>query len=127
MRNYSTISDLPATSDYLKSVIKELDLNPVYVFENLGVETTRQNVLKSTMGLSGIYMILNKTTGDYYIGSAATNRFYARFSNHLIYFRGNKIVKAAVKKYGLDNFAFLILELYPNIVTKENNKELLDL
>ena len=127
MRNYSTISDLPATSDYLKSVIKELDLNPVYVFENLRVETTRQNVLKSTMGLSGIYMILNKTTGDYYIGSAATNRFYARFSNHLIYFRGSKIVKAAVKKYGLDNFAFLILELYPNIVTKENNKELLDL
>lgn len=127
VRNYSTISDLPATSDYLKSVIKELDLNPVYVFENLGVETTRQNVLKSTMGLSGIYMILNKTTGDYYIGSAATNRFYARFSNHLIYFRGSKIVKAAVKKYGLDNFAFIILELYSNIVTKENNKELLDL
>jgi group I intron endonuclease len=27
----------------------------------------------------------------------------------------------------LDNFAFIILELYPNIVTKENNKELLDL
>ena len=127
MRNYSTISDLPATSDYLKSVIKELDLNPVYVFENLGVETTRQNVLKSTMGLSGIYMILNKTTGDYYIGSAATNRFYARFSNHLIYFRGSKIVKAAVKKYGLENFSFIVLELYPDIVTKENNKELLDL
>lgn len=72
-------------------------------------------------------MIVNKITGDYYIGSAATNRFYARFSNHLIYFRGSKIVKAAVKKYGLENFAFIILELYPNIVTKENNKELLDL
>jgi len=27
----------------------------------------------------------------------------------------------------LENFAFIILELYPNIVTKENNKELLDL
>lgn len=75
MRNYSTISDLPATSDDLKTVIKELDLNSVYVFENLRVETTKQNVLKSTMGLSGIYIIINKTTGDYYIGSAATNRF----------------------------------------------------
>ena len=72
-------------------------------------------------------MIVNKITKDYYIGSAATNRFYARFSNHLIYFRGSKIVKTAVKKYKLDNFAFIILELYPNIVTKENNKELLDL
>ena len=39
----------------------------------------------------------------------------------------SKIVKSAVKKYKLDNFAFIILELYPNIVTKENNKELLDL
>jgi group I intron endonuclease len=127
VRNYSTISDSPATSGDLNIVIKELQLNPVYVFENLEVEITRQNVLKSTRGLSGIYMIINKTRGDYYVGSAATNRFYARFSNHLIYFRGSKIVKAAVKKYGLENFAFLILELYPNIVTKENNKELLDL
>ena len=39
----------------------------------------------------------------------------------------SKVVKAAVKKYNLVNFAFIILELYPNIVTKENNKELLDL
>ena len=127
VRNYNTIADLPTTSDYLNNIIKELQLNPVYVFENLVLETTRQNILKSTSGLSGIYMILNKTTGDYYIGSASTNRFYARFSNHLIYFRGSKIVKAAVKKYRLENFAFLVLELYPNLVTQENNKELLDL
>ena len=72
-------------------------------------------------------MILNKITKDYYIGSASTNRFYSRFSNHLIYFRGSKIVKSAVKKYDLKNFAFIILDLYSNIVTKENNKELLDL
>ena len=39
----------------------------------------------------------------------------------------SKIVKSAVKKYELKNFAFIILELYPNVVTKENNKELLDL
>jgi group I intron endonuclease len=72
-------------------------------------------------------MIVNKVTKDYYIGSAATNKFYGRFSNHLIHFRGNKTVKLAVKRYDLKNFAFLILELYPHIITKENNKELLDL
>ena len=99
----------------------------MYIFENLVREDIRKQILNETKGLSGIYLIVNKITKDYYIGSAATNRFYARFSNHLIYFRGSKIVKAAVKKYGLENFAFLILELYPNIVTKENNKELLDL
>ena len=39
----------------------------------------------------------------------------------------SKIVKLAIKKYDLQNFAFIVLDLYPNIVTKENNKELLDL
>nr|YP_009317070.1 GIY-YIG endonuclease [Pestalotiopsis fici]AOW71165.1 GIY-YIG endonuclease [Pestalotiopsis fici] len=72
-------------------------------------------------------MIVNKITGDYYIGSASTNRFYVRFSNHLIHFSGSKIVKLAVKKYDIENFAFLVLELYPDLITKENNKELLDL
>jgi group I intron endonuclease len=102
-------------------------LNPVYIFDNLDKDTSRKDVLKRTSNLSGIYMILNKITKDYYIGSASTNRFHARFSNHLIYFRGSKVVKAAVNKYGLNNFAFLILDLYPDVVTKENNKELLNL
>jgi len=114
-------------SERLNTILNELGLDPVYTFENLGLETTRKEILDQTKGLSGIYMIINKITKDYYIGSAATNRFYARFSNHLIYYRGSKIVKLAVKKYDLTNFAFIILELYPNIVTKENNKELLDL
>lgn len=130
LRKYSTNSSLNNSSDIsdrLKEIIKELDLNPVYIFENLNSENTRKQVLNDTRGLSGIYMIVNKTTKDYYIGSAATNRLYSRFSNHLIYFRGSKIVKLAVKKYNLENFAFLVLELYPDIVTKENNKELIDL
>src|SRR6267154_1864436 len=96
-------------------------------FKNLNLENIRKEIQNETKDLSGIYMIVNKITKDYYIGSASTNRFYPRFSNHLIYFRGSKIVKLAVKKYGLHNFAFIILDLYPNIVTKENNKELLNL
>ncbi len=115
------------TSERLNTIIKELGLNPVYIFENLNLENTRKQILNDTEGLSGIYMIVNKTTKDYYIGSAATNRFYPRFCNHIIYFRGSKIVKLAVEKYNLENFAFIILELYPNVVTKENNKELMDL
>jgi group I intron endonuclease len=111
----------------LISIITELGLSPVYLFENLDLENIRKQILNETKGLSGIYMIINKITKDYYIGSAATNRFYGRFSNHLIYFRGSKIVKLAVKKYGLNNFAFIILDLYPNIITKENNKELINL
>jgi group I intron endonuclease len=132
IRNYSTISSSNrvnelSCSDGLNIIIKELGLNSIYNFENLDSENIRKQILEKTKGLSGIYMIINKITKDYYIGSAATNKFYARFSNHLIYFRGSKIVKLAVIKYGLENFAFIILDLYPNIVTKENNKELLDL
>lgn len=126
-RRYSTYSASENISETLKTSIKELGINPVYIYENLNLEDTKNQVLKDTKGLSGIYMIFNKITKDYYIGSAATNRFYSRFSNHLIYFRGSKIVKLAIKKYKLENFAFMILELYPNIVTKENNKELMDL
>ena len=131
-KRYSTISYTNnsiefSSSDRLNSIIKELGVNPVYIFENLNLENIRKQILNDTKGLSGIYMIVNKITKDYYIGSASTNRFYARFSNHVIYFRGSKIVKSAVKKYELKNFAFIVLELYPNVVTKENNKELLDL
>lgn len=119
-------NELPC-SERLFTIIKDLGLSPVYIFENLDLENIRKEIQNETKGLSGIYMIVNKITKDYYIGSAATNRFYPRFSNHLIYFRGSKIVKSAVKKYGLNNIAFIILDLYPNIVTKQNNKELLDL
>nr|YP_009711345.1 hypothetical protein [Russula griseocarnosa] len=131
-RSYSTNASSSkgkelSCSENLITIIKELKLNPVYIFENLNLENIRKEIQNETKGLSGIYMIVNKITKDYYIGSASTNRFYPRFSNHLIYFRGSKIVKFAVKKYGLHNFAFIILDLYPNIVTKENNKELLNL
>lgn len=129
-RKYSTSSHnniVISCSEILNTIIKELGLNPVFIFENVGKENIRKQILNDTKCLSGIYMIVNKITKDYYIGSASTNRFYSRFSNHLIYFRGSKIVKLSVKKYDLKNFAFIILELYPNIVTKENNKELLDL
>nr|YP_010218649.1 hypothetical protein LK370_mgp174 [Morchella brunnea]UBU98512.1 hypothetical protein [Morchella brunnea] len=50
-----------------------------------------------------------------------------QISNHLLNFHGSKIVKLAVRKYKLPQFAFLILELFPEIVNKENNKNLLDL
>ncbi len=126
-REYSTTPPSGDKSERLANILKELRLNPVFIYEDLDSDTTRKQVLNDTRGLSGVYMILNKVTKDYYIGSASTNRLYARFSNHLIYFKGSKIVKLAVKKYELRNFAFMVLELYPNIIDKKNNRELLDL
>jgi group I intron endonuclease len=122
-----TYSSTLCNNNLLDTFLKKNKLKPVYFYENLHLDNMRKTILEDTKNLSGVYLIFNKITGDYYIGSAATNRFYARFSNHLLYFRGSKIIKHDVKKYGLSNFAFLVLELFPFIVNKENNKKLLDM
>jgi group I intron endonuclease len=115
------------SKEIINNFIQEKNLNPIYCYENLQLDSTKKRILADTDNLSGIYLILNKVTLDYYIGSASTNRFYQRFSNHLLNFNGSKIVKLAVRKYKLSQFAFLILEIFPEIVNKENNKKLLDL
>lgn len=77
--------------------------------------------------LAGVYMILNLVTGDIYIGSAITGKMPNRFHKHLFGFSGNQILAAAVQKYGLSNFAFIVLETLPTVVSKEENKDLLSL
>lgn len=114
-------------SEELRKFLVEKNLNPVFIYENLSDSTIKSRVLNETRYLSGIYLILNKVTLDYYIGSASTGRLHTRFANHLFNFHGSKVVKNAVKKYGISSFAFIILELFPEIVNKENNKKLLDL
>lgn len=127
IRHYSVAPSPKSISKEVTKFISEKNLNPVFVYENLSDKMVRSIVLNDTRGLSGIYLILNKVTLDYYIGSASTGKFNARFSNHLFNFHGSKVVKNAVKKYGISCFAFMVLELFPEIINKENNKRLLDL
>jgi group I intron endonuclease len=114
-------------SKIVDNFINGLNIKPIYIFENIDSKETREKVCKEIKHISGIYLILNKITLDYYIGSASTNKMYSRFTNHMIYLTGSKIVKLAIKKYKLSNFAFLVLEIFPDIVTQQNNKQLLDL
>lgn len=114
-------------STELFNFLKEKNLNPVYIYENLNLIETQRKIVEETKNLSGIYLILNKKSLHFYVGSAATGRFNSRFRNHLFNFCGSKIVKLAVKKEGILSFAFIILELFPEPVTKENNKKLIDL
>lgn len=107
--------------------IKENNIKPVQIYSNLHLDYTKKLMLNNTKFLSGVYLIFNDVTGHYYIGSASTDRFYARFSNHLLYFKGSKLLKHAVKKYQLCNFTFIILKLFNETVTKENNKLLLNM
>ena len=107
--------------------ISSNNLKPVHIYESLNEKSTQNKVLIDTRDIAGIYLILNKINLSCYVGSASTNKFNARFRKHLFNFSGSKIVKAAVKKYKIDNFAFIILHIFPKVVTKENNKELLNL
>lgn len=122
-RYFSTGRDTDKVNNFLISK----NIHPVFIYSNLDKDLVRKNIAKETKGLSGIYMILNKETLSYYIGSASTGKFNSRFTSHLIYLKGSKVVKNSVKKYGLHNFSFIVLELFPEIVNQENNKKLLNL
>jgi hypothetical protein len=114
-------------SNRLTDFLIENELNPIFTYEDLQLDEVRKKISFETRNLSGVYMVLNKVTLDFYIGSASTGKFYSRFYRHLISFNGNKIVKFAVKKYKLTSIAFLVLELFPEIITKENNNKLIAL
>ena len=73
IKNESTTNSLSILSNF----IKEKKLTPVYFYEDLHLDETRKKILTETKGLSGIYLILNKVTLDYYIGSTSTGKFYA--------------------------------------------------
>jgi group I intron endonuclease len=111
----------------LDQFLKDKNLSPLFIYHDLHLDKTRKIINNDLKNLAGIYMILNKVNGDFYIGSASTNRLYNRFVNHLIYYRGSKLLKNATNKYGLIKFSFIILEIYPEIINKENNKKLLDI
>ena len=115
------------TDPIVEKFLIDKNLRFKFIYDNIGNAITKQKLMAETKNLSGIYLILNKVTSDYYIGSASTGRFYSRFSNHLFNFNGNKIIKNAVKKYHISSFTFIILELFPETVTRENNRKLLDL
>lgn len=114
IRNYSTKifnkkeTDLTNPNEIISEILGNIKL--VEFWENLDKVNVKDNIRLSVQQKSGIYIIINKITKNFYIGSASKNRLYTRFSNHLINFHGSKIVHKSVKKYGLNNFIYGILE-----------------
>lgn len=98
----------------VENFLIDKNLRYKFIYDNLGNAITKQKLMAETKNLIGIYLILNKVTLDYYIGSASTStgKFYSRFSNHLFNFNGNKIVKNADKKYHISLFTFITIELF---------------
>ena len=77
--------------------------------------------LKQTLnGLAGVYLCVNLTNGKIYVGSASKNSMYRRYYGHLLKgVGGSTLVKRAVNKYGLENFAFVIVETTNNVKNRE--------
>jgi group I intron endonuclease len=132
IKNYSLNNHDPENNkndlqmNRLKIFLQKLSLKPVDIFVKLDLETTRIQMKKTFINKSGIYMIVNIINNKFYIGSAIKNRLYIRYNNHLILYLGSKIVAKAVQKYGLKNFAFLILEYCDSNIIKNDRKFLLN-
>jgi group I intron endonuclease len=82
--------------------------------------------LKDTTKISGIYKILNKINGKYYIGSSKNINvgYSGRFNRHKRELKYNKHINShlqnAWNKYGEQNFNFLIIEQCDCNVSKKD-------
>lgn len=114
-------------SPKLKSLFDEHKIKPCLVFEELNKEEVKESLRAETRKKAGIYGIFNLITGDFYIGSAVSNKFYSRFYKHLLRGLGNKNIAIDLENYRIESFAFVILEYFPEEVTKRNNPDLMAL
>jgi group I intron endonuclease len=122
----STFSILPFTrSPRCDKYLNVLKLQPKAVFEDLHIEGAKASICRLIKPLGGVYLILNLINGKTYIGSAIKGRMPNRLHKHLYALCGNKPVAAAVNKYGLENFAFVVVDLLPTVVELKSNKDLL--
>lgn len=112
-----------------EDLFKDLCIEPEIWWDNLDKGIIRDKMRNELKNKSGIYIIINKITRNYYIGSAQTNNLYKRVHSHLFSNgrKGSTLVFKAVNKYGLNNFIYGILEYYPYEVNRYNNEELLAL
>jgi len=85
----------------LESIMCELSI--------LDIKLNKSNIRSKIKGKAGIYMVYNKITGDSYVGSSIN--LYARFNAHLNLIAASELpLYRAIRKYGLNNFAFIVLQ-----------------
>lgn len=124
----SLMSSFPLLcSERATTHLNKLGIKPLAIWENLHTNGIKDIIYPAIKPFAGVYMIMNLITGDIYVGSAVSGNMPNRFHKHLFGFSGSKLVAAAVLKYGLSNFAFIVIDVLSELITAENNKELLRL
>lgn len=104
----------------MDKIINLLGFKPKKLYYNLDLIEIQLKIKEQNREKAGVYMIYNKVNDKFYIGSATTNKINVKFRNHCIHGTGSKLMCQAIRKYGINNFAFVIIEYYPGFVRKEN-------
>jgi cytochrome c oxidase subunit 1 len=75
----------------------------------IGLKISKVEILSHTKDKSGVYMLYNLITGDYYIGSSINlaRRFRVHMSNAD---KSSLPLYRSIMKYGANNFAYLVLQ-----------------
>nr|YP_009240575.1 GIY-YIG endonuclease [Pyronema omphalodes]AMO66547.1 GIY-YIG endonuclease [Pyronema omphalodes] len=102
---------------------------PVVTYSN--VDTMKPEILKDNKKKSGIYMFVNKSTGDTYVGSSANlgRRFgdYFKFSYVQREMKSNNSrIYRALSKYGYSGFQLDILEYCDPKILREREQHYID-
>lgn len=87
------------------------------VLDQLG---TKALVATAVKPIADVYLIINLVNGKHYFGSKLTGKVGQLFYKHLWGFSGSVAVAATVCKYGLSNFAFVLLEVFPPTMDEES-------
>jgi hypothetical protein len=111
---------------------KKNNVNFIKIYENVREPKTRRQILldtrrdyeftSNTRDKSGIYAMVNKINGKMYLGSASTNNIYIRFKDHSRVDTGGSTklrFENAKLKYGINNFSFVVITYFDEVVTKE--------
>ena len=100
-----------------------IEITPESSYYNLHLISTQLQIQKETRQKAGVYIVVNNINGNFYVGSAITNRINTRFRSHCVNLTStNKPLLRAIRKYGIQNFSFHIVEYFKGFVNKDNLK-----
>jgi group I intron endonuclease len=117
-RNYSTSSNIEEDSILLIEDSNKVNLNKDNIFiKNLKYEDYYEDMLNDKskisnyyLGIKGVYLLFNKSTYKFYIGSS--NNLSMRLRNYYFLSKllDGRYISNSINKYGHNNFSVFILE-----------------
>lgn len=126
MTGYSLISNVTSFieqgSDYFY-----LSILPTVVYSN--VDKQKESIVKENRNKSGVYMWINNTNGNSYVGSSVnlSKRLLEYLNTNYLLRHKNMSINKALLKYGYSDFSLHILEYCESSVCIEREQYYIDL